>query len=265
VQRPVPYLVAVAVLSACSNPGKSSLAPLESVPLPVQSPTDLAITPRVWETIGGEARPALSLVDGAAIRELAVSFRYQGPGDVQVPGRGWVPADSSEILYEGSFVASPSSQDGQGVVVVTVTDPTDGETVSEAKWPILLRERIIAGIDHLRAPVMLEEDYFACYVAVRYTSLPAGLSAPAERDAQVELVATIEKQGGFDPVVTVTGDIDPEVHQRPPQGFEENEAQRVFYVSVRRPAYPPMRRAYLNLEARIGGDSQSTFVPLPNR
>ena len=151
------------------------------------------------------------------------------------------------------------------MVVVTVTDPTDGKTVSEAKWPILLRKRIIAGLETLRAPVMLEDDYFACYVAVRYTALPAGMSAPEERDAEVELVATIEKQGGFDPLVTVVGALDPDVHQRPPQGFEENDAQRVFYVSVRRPAYPPMRRAYLSLEARVGGDSQSTYVPLPNR
>lgn len=264
-QRQLPYALSLALFAACSSPKTESSVQLEPEVPAVQMPTDLEMMPPVWETAGDTAQPVFQLESGPASRPLVVTFEYMGDGNVEIPAGGRVEVGEQTVTYAGRFQAQACSTESVGNVMVRVCDEETGILVSEAEWPVVLRTDIVNGIEVTRARSMSEGDYFACYVAVRYAPMPEGLAAPADRDERVTLSAVIKKQGGFDPEVHVVGDLDPELHQRMPMGFEENDDQRIFFVSVREPAFPPVRRAYVELEAKIGGDSQKVYVPLPNR
>lgn len=264
-QRQLPYALSLALFAACSSPKTESSVQIEPEAPAVQMPTDLEMVPPVWETAGDSAQPVFRLENGPATRPLVVTFEYAGDGNVETPAGGRVEVGEQEVTYEGRFDASSCSSESVGGVTVRVTDEETGDVVSEGTWPVVLRTDIVNGIEVTRSRAMSEDDFFACYVAVRYAPMPDGLEAPADRDERVSLSADIKKQGGFDPEVRVVRDLDPDMHQKMPVGFEENDDQRVFFVSVREPSFPPVRRAYLELEAKIGGDSQKVYVPLPNR
>lgn len=264
-QRQLPYALSLLLFAACSSPKTESSVQVEPEAPTVQMPTDLEMVPPVWETAGDSAQPVFRLENGPATRPLVVTFEYTGDGDVALPEGGRVEVGEQEVRYAGRFEAEACSSESVGQVQVRVTDEETGVVVSEADWPVVLRTDIVNGIEVTRARAMNEGDYFACYVAVRYAPMPDGLAAPADRDDRVTLSASIKKQGGFDPEIQVVRDLDPDMHQKMPVGFEENDEQRVFYVSVREPDFPPVRRAYIELEAKIGGDSQKVYVPLPNR
>ena len=262
--RIVLTLALLALLAGCTNTGQASVD-VEPEEETFQVPTDVSFDPQVWETAGTELRPAMRLAEGAATRDLEVSFEYVGDGTVTVPQGGTVAAGSDTIEPSGPFVARTPSRDVQGTVRVSLSDAETGAPISSAEWTVLLRESIVSDIQTIRTAPMSERDYFACFVAVQYDPMRGGMVAPQDRDEHVELIGSIERQGGFNPAVRVLGELDPSVFQRMPLGFEDDENRRVFFVSVEEPSFPPVRRAYLTLEARCGGDTHKSYVALPNR
>lgn len=253
-----------AFFTACAAPETQSTISVATEAPAVQLPTDFSVEPVVWETAGNRVQPSFMIAD-TATRDLVITFEYSGSGEVQVPESGTISAGENQVSYEGSFEAKPCSSDSAGHVQVVAFDEETGLVISEVSWPVVHREDIIEGVEFVRTAPLYEEDYFACYVAVQYVPMTDGIQAPPNRGDYVNLSVKVAEQGRFNPEAHVEADLTASVHQAMPSGFKDDGAQRVFFVSVQKPDYPPVRRAYIEVVASIGGDSQKIFIPLPNR
>lgn len=253
-----------AFFTACATPETQSSISVQTEAPAVQLPTDFSVEPVVWETAGNSVQPGFMIAD-TATRNLVVTFEYVGSGEVQVPEGGTISAGENQVSYEGSFEAKPCSNDSAGHVQVVACDEETGLVVSEVTWPVVHRQEIIGGVEFVRTTPLYEEDYFACYVSVQYVPMSDGIQAPASRGEYVNLSAKVAEQGRFNPDVHVESDLQDGAHQSMPADFKDDRSQCVFFVSVQRPDYPPVRRAYIEVVASIGGDTQKIFIPLPNR
>lgn len=251
------------LLAACSQHSPSMSVMPEDLQEPFVSP-EFQMVPQVWETAGSELTPQLELLGGPASESMQFVFAYEGSGNVHVPKGASVAAGETEFQFDGTFSSDSTDVETIGTVEVLLLDEEHG-TVQVGEWSVLHRPSIIHKVQSLRVDPLRNDMLYACLVAVDYDPMASGAGAPADRDEWVQIESQVERQGGFHPKTIVRRDIGAVHFSSLPRDFKFKGERLVFYVEVERPSHPQMRRAYLSVTVKIGGDEHRMHVALPNR
>lgn len=254
-------LAPLCLLAACSG-AKTSVAP-EEPEAPAILPA-LSIEPEVWETAGSEIVPTLRFEEPVS-HDYDIEFEYSGGGDLDLPDGASIAAGESEVTIDGAFSAEAPSSAAGGTVTAYLVDRESDERFAVAEWPVLIRPSIIRGIEVLRTRAQSDGQLYSCFVAVDYDPMEGGHEAPADRHEQLQVTASVERQGRFAPQTTVERHVEQSAYPDLPAELSADGDQPVFYVSVADPQFPQVRRAYLKIEVSIGGDTEEQYVALPNR